>query len=861
MSEPDDLLGLADSVAHGGAIDWAAESAKSTDTGRDLLEQLRIIEAVARMHRSQPAPDERAPDSRRTDPLALGSRWQHLVIVERVGGGTFGDVYRARDTKLDREVALKLLRRRAHPEALASQILSEGRLLARVAHPNVITIHGAEAAGGQVGLWMEFIRGLTLEEVLRQHGPFSAREATFIGLDLCRALAAVHATGLVHRDVKAPNVMREQGGRIVLMDFGTGGDLSSTAAEGMAGTPLYLAPEIFKGEPATVKSDLYSLGVLLYRLVTGTYPVTGASLKDLAEAHRTGRAMCLRDARPNLPDGFIRVVERALESDPEQRFPSAGAMESALAGWLGIGGRSGEEDALASTPSEPLAAPGKRPVEAGWWKWLAAIVVAVALGAAVWLGVRSQSSQPKAAAAAGPSVIRAIAVLPLQNLGGGDYFADGMTEALIADLGRTGAIDVISRTSVMRFRGSQQPLPEIARALNVDAIIEGSVLRDGRRVRITAQLIDARTDRHLWANSYERDVRDVLALQGEVARAIAQEINVTLTRQQEARLVGDRRPITEEALEAYLQGRFNWNRRGGDSLSKAVAYFEQAIKADPNYAVAYAGLADSYTLLGSVGGVMRPDAAMAKAKEAALAALRLDDSIGEAHTSLAMLHFWYDWDWAAAESEFKKAIALNRSYPTAHHWYAIYLSAMGRHDEAAVEIDAATRLDPVSAIIRASRGWIDYHRRLFDSSIDESKKALGLDPGFIRAYNYLGMNYLKKNMPDEALKAFIEANRLSNSSAITRAQLAGAYARAGRTDETHRILAELLKPGAYPYVAPADIASVYVWMGDADRAMEWLTKAYEERSFAMVYLKVHPGYDALRQDPRFLALLGRLKFP
>jgi len=858
MPEPDDLMGLADSVAHGETVNWDAESAKSADTARDLIEQLRIIEAVARMHRSQSTDEERVPDRAKLDPLAPGARWEHLVIVERVGGGTFGDVYRARDTKLDREVALKLLRRRARTEALASQILSEGRLLARVAHPNVIVIHGAESSNGQVGLWMEFIRGFTLEEVLRQHGPFSAREATFIGLDLCRALAAVHATGLVHRDVKAANVMREQGGRIVLMDFGTGEDLNAAAAEGMAGTPLYLAPEIFKGESATIRSDLYSLGVLLYRLTTGAYPVTGTSLRDLAEAHRNGRTVRLRDARPNLPDGFVRVVERALEADPEDRFASAGAMESALVGWLGIGGRVVDEpELLTSTPAEPQEAPHKSRDTSR--KWLLGAAVAIAVGFATWMGLRSRPAP--APVAAGASTIRSIAVLPLANLGGGDYFADGMTEALIADLGRTGALDVISRTSVMRFRGSQQPLPEIAKALNVDAIIEGSVLRDGRRVRITAQLIDARTDRHLWANSYERDVRDVLALQGEVARAIAQEVNVTLTRQQEARLVGGRRPMSEEALEAYLQGRYNWNRRGGDSLTKAVEYFEQAIKADSTYAPAYAGLADSYTLLGTVGAVMRPDAAIAKAKQAAEAALKLDDSLGEAHTSLAMQHFWYDWDWTAAESEFKKAIGLNRSYPTAHHWYAIYLSAMGRHDEAVVEIDQALRLDPVAPIIRASRGWIDYHRRQYDASIEESRKALALDADFIRAYNYLGLNYLKKNMPQEAIQALEEANRLSNSAPVTRSQLAGAYAVAGRIDETHKILAELLKPGAYPYVAPADIAGVYVWLGDADRAMDWLQKAFEERSFSMVYLKVHPGYDGLRQDPRFIELLRKLKFP
>ena len=600
--------------------------------------------------------------------------------------------------------------------------------------------------------------------------------------------------------------------------------------------------------------------MLLYRLTTGTYPVTGASLRDLADAHRAKRMVCLRDARPNLPDGFIRVVERALEADPEARFASAGAMESALVGWLGIGGRTSDEpEALTSTPAQPLGSTGK-PGETGRWKWLAGAAGVVVLALVAWIGLRSRvaSTVPAAGTAA---TIRSIAVLPLANLGGGDYFADGMTEALIADLGRTGALDVISRTSVMRFRGSQQPLPEIAKALNVDAIIEGSVLRDGRRVRITAQLIDARTDRHLWANSYERDVRDVLALQGEVARAIAQEVNVTLTRQQEARLVGRHRPASDEALEAYLQGRFNWNRRGGDSLSKAVEYFERAIKADPNYAVAYAGLADSYALLGSVGAVMRPEAGMAKAKQAAQAALSLDDSLGEAHTSLAMLHFWYDWDWTAAESEFKKAISLNRSYPTAHHWYAIYLSAMGRHDEAVVEIDQALRLDPVAPIIRASRGWIEYHRRQYDASIDESRKALALDPNFIRAYNYLGLNYLKKNRPQEAIQALVEANRLSNGAPVTRSQLASWYAAAGRVEETHRILSELLKPGAYPYIAPADIAAVYVGLGDADRALEWLQKAFDERSFSMVYLKVHPGYDALRQDPRFVELLRRLKFP
>ena len=884
------LISLADSVADGHEIDWAAATA-SGELDAELIEQLRVIDAVARMHRSQsaagteveaapaPAPPPRQAandDGVSANGLTPGDRWQHLVIIERVGGGTFGDVYRARDTHLDREVALKLLRRRVQTEAIATQILSEGRLLARVAHPNVITIYGAESVQDRVGLWMEFIKGFTLEDLLTQQGSYSPREATFIGLDLCRALAAVHATGLVHRDVKAANVMREQGGRIVLMDFGTGQDLNQAGPEGrMAGTPLYLAPEIFRGEAATIRSDLYSLGVLLYRLTTGSYPVTGATLRELADAHRQGRFVRMRDVRPTLPNAFVNIIERALSKHPEHRFESAGAMDAALAGWLGIGPRDGHE-AMAQTPSEPLAAaaaksaaadagagarPPRRWLQSTSLELVSAAIAIIAVAIAIVIGMVRKPAAPVATTAAVTQGIQSIAVLPLRNLGGGDYFADGMTEALIADLGKTGALDVISRTSVMRFKGSQQPLPEIARALNVDAVIEGSVLRDGRRVRITAQLIDARTDKHLWANSYDRDVKDVLALQGDVARAIAQEVHFTLTSKEESRLAEGRKPVKEEALDAYLQGRFFWNRRVSESLSRSINYFEQAIRIEPRYGAAYAGLADTYMLLGSVGAVMRPTEAMGKAKTAAQQAIAIDDTLSEAHTSLAMLHFWYDWDWKKAESEFRRSISLNRNYPTAHHWYAIFLSAMGRHDEAVVQIDLATRLDPVSAIIHASRGWIQYQRRQYDAAIQESRKTLEIDANFVRAHNYIGMSYMKKGQPADALPDFTEANRLLNSAPVTQAQLAGAYARIGRTDDTHAILANLMKPGKYPYVSPADIAEVYIWLGNRDRAMDWLQKAYDERSFAMVYLGVHPAYDPLRQDARFLKLLEKLRFP
>jgi len=849
-----DLLNLADSVAAGDAVDWAAAEASATGEERDLLRQLRVIDEVARVNRSQTAEPRSSATAAPGGPDASGSHWGRLEILERVGGGTSGDVFRARDTALDREVALKLLkRRRPRLDEIAAQVLAEGRLLARVRHPNVITVYGAEAIDGRVGLWMEFIRGLTLDDVVARQGPFGAREATFVGIDVCRALAAVHRAGLVHRDVKGANIMREAGGRLVLMDFGTGHDLAEPGPDGrMAGTPLYLAPEMFAGRAATPQSDLYSVGVLLYHLVTGAYPVDGRTLMDLAQAHRAGRVTRLRDARPDLPGGFILVVERALAADPGQRFESAGAMETALAGWLGLAATTPDPS---PAPAAPAPATRARPVLA----WMVAAVLAIVVAAATAaLWVRRSAPQ---AADASAGRIRSIAVLPLQNLAGEEYFADGMTDALIADLGKMGGVDVISRTSVMRFKGTRQPLPDIGRALNVDAILEGSVLRAGSRVRITVDLVEARTDRRLWTETYERDVKDVIAMQNDVARAVARAINVTLSRQDEERLAASGHAVAPEAYEAYLKGRYYWNRRDPDSLRQSVTYFERALAADAQYAPAYAGLADAYTVLGSVGGALPPGEAMAKARQATESALALDDSLGEAHTSLAMVQFWHDWQWADAEASFRRAIKLNPSYPTAHHWFAIYLSAMGRHDEAMAEMDQASRLDPVSPIIQASRGWVLYQRRQFDRSLEECRRTLALEPTFLRAYNYIGMNYLQKRMPAEALRALQEADRLAGPSAVARGELAQAYVASGRRDEATAILDALLKPGAYPYVASADIATIYIALGDRDRAFAWLEKAYQERSFAMVYLKVHPAYDPIRADPRFVDLLARLRFP
>lgn len=895
--EPDRLAALAVSVAEGSPIDWVAiESSADDPRERDLIRQLRIVAAVADVHRSAAPPEHdttavasptnagSASDLGRAREVAhLGepgegvdegvpAAWGHLVILERVGRGSFGTVYRARDTQLDRDVALKLLQ--PSRVSVSDRVLEEGRLLARIRHANVVTIHGAERLEGRVGLWMEFIRGLTLEEVLARQGPFGAREATLVALDLCRALAAIHGAGLLHRDVKAQNVMREQGGRIVLMDFGTGVNLRGPRPlpeSPLAGTPLYLAPELFRGAEPTAQSDQYSLGVLLFHLVTGAFPVQGRSIAAIADAHDQRNTTLLRDERPDLPEAFVRVVERALHAEPERRFDTAGRMEAALAESLGFGGTSGLhrrliEPVVTSVANTPAAVDVATPAAPSLWRRrprmlaaasaLATLLLAVA-GTTLWnraiLGNRSDArttvERPR---------IESIAVLPLENLSGEpDYFVDGMTEALITDLTKIRAIRVISRTSAMQYRMSRETLPVIGQALGVDGFLVGSVLRSGPRIRINVRLVQAATDANIWANSYERELRDVLSLQADVARAVAQEISISLTPQDEMRLSGAR-PVDPEAYEAYLEGRYYWNKRTPENVAKAIELFEHALGRDTGYAAAYAGLADAYTLLGSVeADNLLPRDAMARAKAAAEAALAIDDRSSDAHTSLAMIRFWYDWDWAGAEREFQRALDLNPGYATAHHWYAIYLSAMGRHDAAIAEINRAQALDPLSTIIRANVAWVEYHARHYDQAAAACLKTLELDPQFIRAQNYLGMVYVQQGKLAEAKVVYERASKLLGEDASL-GMMAYANAATGNPAEAHRYLDRLLAHGQTHYISPNDVAQVYAALGDYDRVFAWLDRALEQRSYWLVYLKVHPRFDRLRSDPRFSRLLERL---
>jgi TolB-like protein/DNA-binding winged helix-turn-helix (wHTH) protein/Flp pilus assembly protein TadD len=512
------------------------------------------------------------------------------------------------------------------------------------------------------------------------------------------------------------------------------------------------------------------------------------------------------------------------------------------------GSQTGDRAELLDTAAMP-----QRRLQPLAWKISAFVLLAVIAGFAAWK-IHSRNRPA--------SVIHSLAVLPLESLSNDasqDYFADGMTDELISDLGQISALRVISRTSVMAYKHARKPLPQIARDLNVDAIVEGTVLRSGDQVRITAQLIDAAADKHLWSQSYEGELKDTLALQNQVARAIADQIRINLNPQEQAALKSAK-VVNPEAYEAYLKGRYFWNKRTPDALKVAMAYFNQAIDEDSTYAQAYSGLADTYALLGDWQyGVMTPKEALPKAKAAASKALELDTTLSEAHNSLAFCFDAFDWDLESAGTEFQRAIELNPGYATAHHWYAWHLSLLGQYDQAIEEMRKAKSLDPLSLIINADLAELLVIAHFYDESIIQSRKTIEMDPNFALAHNQLAQAYLQKHMNGEAIEELQKAVELSAGSPTCIANLARAYAASGRTSEAVKLLSDLKEHSNGGYSDAAEVSMVYAALGDKDQAMHWLEIGYEQRFNPGVLLRL--GFDPLRSDPRFQDLVRRIGFP
>ena len=530
------------------------------------------------------------------------------------------------------------------------------------------------------------------------------------------------------------------------------------------------------------------------------------------------------------------------------------------------------EEPVADSPSSPVGPapeiPRPRPIEphgadpAGLTlsrRWLVGGVALAALAAIlllVFVGLhqlRRRGTQPPR--------IQSLAVLPLENLSRDaeqEYFADGMTDELITNLARIHALRVISRNSIMQYKNKHKPPPQIARELNIDAIVEGTVTRSGNRVRITAQLIDARSDRHLWADAYEGDLRNVLALQDEVARAIAREIKVQLLPDESSRLT-NAPAINREAFELYLRGRYFWNRRNAEGLMKALDYFQRAAEKDPGYAPAQAGLADTYSLLGAAGYDVLPTAeAKERAREAAQKALRIDDRLAEAHASLAFLIYSYDWDWTTAEAEFKRAIALNPNYPTARQWYSELLIDLGREEEALAQAQAALALDPLSLNANHNVARVQYFARRMDQAIEITKKTLEMDPNFAIAHLRLGRADAAQGNYGQAIEEFREFARLSGDVPLATASIGNALGRSGHRSGASRALNELATLSKHKPVPAICFALIYIGLGNKDQAIAWLEKAYQERSDFLLVLNVDPLFDVLRADPRFQDLVRRI---
>ena len=487
--------------------------------------------------------------------------------------------------------------------------------------------------------------------------------------------------------------------------------------------------------------------------------------------------------------------------------------------------------------------------------WIAFVVVPVLLLAAiVYLVLMRQRSR-----AATPAV-RSIVVLPFQNLSGDasqDYLVDGVTDALIGDLAQIGALRVISRTSAMHYKGSNKSLPEIASELNVDAVVEGTVQRAGERVHVRAQLIYAASDSHLWAADYDRDSRDILDLQSEVARAIANEVRIKIT-PAEQRLLVPKRTVARAAIDNYLQGRYYWNRRTEEDMRKAIGYFEAAISADANYAQAYAGLADSYNQLGTIMiGVMPPSEARRTGETAARKGLEIDYEVAEAHAALAYEDF-FNWNWASAEEEFKRSIQLNPNYASAHSHYALYLASQGRSDEAVAETNRAQELDPLSLSISASRGFLLLNLRRYEEAIEQQRRVIGIDPNHYQAHWFLALAYLANGQNDHAIATAEKAVAISNRAPAALGVLGMAYGAGGHKREANQILGELLQLQKQRYVSPMAFAYVYTGLGNNDQAFAWLEKAYQERSNGIAFFKVSPTEDSLRSDTRFNELLRKV---
>ena len=798
----------------------------------------------------------------------IGQTLGHYRIIEKIGAGGMGEVYRAHDEHLERDVALKVLPTGTlADESARKQFRKEALALSKLNHPNIATVFDFDTQEGVDFLAMELVPGEALNQRLKT-GALKEKEVVSLGTQLSEGLAAAHTQGIVHRDLKPGNVLITPEGRLKILDFGLAKLLgpsvdpevtrSLNETRAVAGTLPYMSPEQLQGEPLDARTDIYAAGVVLYEMTTGRRPfeetLSTALVNDII--HKPAQPPGRLD--PKVSGKLQELILKCLEKEPENRYQSAKELTVDLR-------------RLAMPSLVMAAAASSRPARRRAARPATYAAAGLVLAAALLVGLNVGGWRERLAGRAASPRIESLAVLPLENLSRDseqEYFADGMTDALITDLAKIRALRVISRTSVMPYKNSKKSMREIASALRADAVIEGSVMRSADRVRIAVQLIDASSERHLWAESYERDLKNIFTLQGEVAQAIAQQVRVVITPQEQARLA-TKRPVDPEVYELYLKGRHIMMRGGLEDVQKAIEYFQSGLAKDPNNALIYTGLADAY--IQQMSDVHEsPVEATANARAAATRALELDDSLAEAHASLGSIKLLYDWDWTGAETEFKRAMELDPGYADAYVGYGEYLTLVGRLPEALPYFEKAHRLDPLDPWTYRAEGYSYFMAHKYDEAIEQYRKGLEMEPDQV---TYFGLVLALAEKGDYAT-AISEAEKATklNDSPLLLTSLASAYARAGRRADSYRVLRELeeisKRHGPAPawhvepahYVCPYEVAGVCAQLGDKDKAFEWLDKAYQSRS-CLYWLRQDPRLDSLHSDPRFQELLTKMKFP
>ena len=731
-------------------------------------------------------------------------------IEEEIGHGGMAVVYLAEDLKHARKVAIKVLvPSGVSPSYEPQRFLREIRIAARLSHPQILPVHDSGECDGFLYFVMPYAGCETLRDRLQREGPLPIDVALRIARAVGAALSYAHRHNVIHRDIKPENILLQEGEPVVA-DFGVATAISAAAGDSIyitdrgfaVGTPAYMSPEQASAErDLDGRSDLYSLACVLFEMLTGQPPFAGSGARATMARHAIEPPPSIRSLRPTVPVAVELALTRALAKAPEDRFPGIADFCEALA-----------------TP--------------------ATVTVPVA-------------SEPE---------VRAIAVLPFVNASAdpeNEYFSDGMTDELITALTKVEGLPVASRTSVFALKNVREDVRTLGARLNVSTVLEGTVRKARNKIRVTVQLTSVRDGRTLWSERYDRELADVFAIQDEIAGTIVRTLRSTLLGD-----LGDPTPVrytaNVRAYSLYLKGRFWWNRRTQADIAQGIRYFEQAIAEDPGYALAYSGLADSYALDLDYRGVPVVEG-MERAKSEARKAIELDETLAEAHTSLAWVTFIYDWDWRAADREFRRAIELNPRYSTARQWYAWYLMAMGRFDEALAEGRVAVELDSGSVSIRRSLGWLQYYSRQSEAALENLRRALTMDPTAEETHRLLALVYLQQGRYDDAAAAFREAIANSGNPVLAISGLGHVAVRRGRPDEARKVLGDLQERARSQYVSPVPMVGLQVALGDFDSAFEGLERAHDERRGWLAYLRIEPMLQPLHGDARFQRLLERMR--